>query len=369
MARYRSGGVGSTVETTEVTDLSITAAKLAADAVTTAKILDGAVTLAKTTGVNPSTDQLEYPDDTTEGNYSNPSAAAASSNIGLNTNNGYNANTTAGWSGKVWATKFTGLTVGNKITSVAINITILIAGSIRVKIYQDDGAGGSPSTLLAESAAVAQAAGDNLISLTTEATIPASGNVWAAFEINSNSTLSYTAAGPANSRKGITHAFGAGPSPFGTPDTDDASPPYIRIYSTGSAAECIDGSTTTRWQSSSEVNPSIDLTISGAADQEPSEILIYFHANTTVTSLGIYESPDDTTYTLIKTVNISAVTPGENKFIRLQRPTEQMRYIRLTGLDAGAAVLAINKVKYVSRTESQWNRRHGHTSLATETLT
>jgi len=129
--------------------------------------------------------------------------------------NKFNGSNTAGFDGAVWVTKFTGLPVGNTITGLSLDITGGVCPSERVKIYQDDGAGGDPSTLLGESGPYTSA-GTGINNINVTATIPTSGNVWAGFETTGAScAFEYLAVAPSGSTKSVAHAYGAGPSPFG----------------------------------------------------------------------------------------------------------------------------------------------------------
>lgn len=108
------------------------------------------------------------------------------------------------------------------------------AGNVRVKIYQDDGAGGDPSTLLGESGSLA-VGGAGIQGFPVSATIPASGNVWGCFETDSAAlNLRYTVS--ANAQKFIAHVYGAGPSPFGAAGTGNNAAWTSIGYSGGTPA-------------------------------------------------------------------------------------------------------------------------------------
>lgn len=128
----------------------------------------------------------------------------------------YNGSHTAGMSGNVWAEKFTGLPSGATIKGLALKIQGGTCSNTRVKIYKDDGVGGDPSTLLGESGNYTNnGVGVNNINVT--ATVPASGNVWGAFEYTGNlCEFVYSPGQPVGSiKESAAHVYGSGPSPFG----------------------------------------------------------------------------------------------------------------------------------------------------------
>ena len=139
------------------------------------------------------------------------------------TNNYNQSGTSSGWAGFIWAEKFTGLPVGHHVLEVAYS-TDSVFGSARAKVYQDDGVGGLPSTLLDESASVF--AGSCCV---VNATIPASGNVWIGFEFTSNSLkLLHSTGQPNGTMVFVAHTYGTGASPFGTA-TGSTDPLYMQL--------------------------------------------------------------------------------------------------------------------------------------------
>lgn len=103
---------------------------------------------------------------------------------------------------------------------------VVNAAVVRVKVYQDDGSGGQPSTLLGESnSVILNSTGIQSIPLISDATIPASGNVWAGFEINCSATIFLMGSGlPSGSSYSTSHTYGTGPSPFGTGTAQTTAP-------------------------------------------------------------------------------------------------------------------------------------------------
>jgi hypothetical protein len=109
---------------------------------------------------------------------------------------------------------FSGLNPGDQIISVGVKV-FAAAGNIRVKVYKDDGSGGDPSTLLGESNSDAiSLTGIHTVSLISPAIVPASGKVWAAFEVDSALVDLYYTSGVDPVLKRNTHAYGTGPNPF-----------------------------------------------------------------------------------------------------------------------------------------------------------
>ena len=142
--------------------------------------------------------------------------------------NNKHTGTGTAWNGDVHTEKFNGLVPGAKITEVHLNVNTA-AGNVRVKVYKDDGAGGGPGTLLAESGSIAVGGmGVQSFALTTPATVPASGNVWAGFETDSALLSLWGQPASGNDRYHVAHVYGAGPNPFGT-FTASTFPLYMEI--------------------------------------------------------------------------------------------------------------------------------------------
>lgn len=138
----------------------------------------------------------------------------------LNINSTQNniATSTNNLNGFVQVQKFSNLPLGSLITSVSLNVTTS-AGNVRVKIYQDDGSGSSPSTLLGESNSIATGGtGVRTFPLSTQAKVQPSGNIYAGFETDNAALKLYLSGGggPVNE---VSHVYGSGPNPFGTVST------------------------------------------------------------------------------------------------------------------------------------------------------
>ena len=120
--------------------------------------------------------------------------------------------------GVISAQEFVGLLGEGTITQAALGISSG-SGYLRLKVYDDTGASGKPGNLLGESSSNAIVAGLNYISV--NATIPADGNVYLAWELlnstnPSNIVLQFTEPGGGIAYN-ILHTYGPGPNPFGTP--------------------------------------------------------------------------------------------------------------------------------------------------------
>ena len=130
---------------------------------------------------------------------------------------------TAGVQGQVWTWLLTGLIAGNPVTSIGVNF-FTAAGNIRVKAYDDDGAG-DPDNLLAESGSVAVSSGFNDVAV-SGLTVPSDGIIWFGFEVDSGSAdIFFNAVQVFN----VGHTFGTGPDPFGTPSTGNNNRWNMRI--------------------------------------------------------------------------------------------------------------------------------------------
>jgi hypothetical protein len=136
------------------------------------------------------------------------------------------------------------------------------------------------------------------------------------------------------------------------------------VSSASDVLNAIDGSTATNFQSNSEVNPWLRLELSSIADKEPAAIAIYPHANTTATQIKIQTSPDGSTWTDKRLLNVPTLSMAAWNYIRFNRDSAQVRYVRIYGNDGSAKALAISEVKVLVPTESQWNRRHSHIGIS-----
>jgi len=130
--------------------------------------------------------------------------------------------------------------------------------------------------------------------------------------------------------------------------------------------------TTKKWQSNSEIGPWFKADMNTA--QELLGIAIHFHANTDILSLKIETSADDVTYLRRKTVPYTLITEGAWKIILFPRSKTTVRYVKVTGLDAGAKTLSVNEIAILVLTESVINRRgrlvnYSDPTVSCETLT
>lgn len=304
---------------------------------------------------------MVYPYDQTIGDYTTPTLASSVRSLASIAGVG----SLTGLDTLVWVRKFTGLVVGQNISQVGLSITVS-SGNIRVKVYKDDGAGGDPSTLLAESGSVASpGTGKQYITLTTDAIVPASGNVWVGFETDSVTFGLDQTSGVSGTSKSVVHIYGAGPSPFGTV-TNQVYGFYMEIRqdSGGTSANAVDNNTATKWTSSSVINPSIYVDMNAIGNLI--EIAIYYDSGlTTATQFEIDTSPDAITWTKVRTVNTSLLTNAAWNYIRWNPPnTGQPRYVRIYGTDATAKVLSIWEIKILNPTTWQLNILHGHKPIA-----
>jgi hypothetical protein len=108
------------------------------------------------------------------------------------------------------------------------------------------------------------------------------------------------------------------------------------------ASKAVDSSTTNKWKSNSEATPTLTVDMGSAIDL--ADLAIFPHSDTTVTTLGIEISTDNSTFTEMKEVETSDLTNGQWNFIGLSTGISA-RYVRIKSKDSSNAVLAINEVK------------------------
>ena len=109
-----------------------------------------------------------------------------------------------------------------------------------------------------------------------------------------------------------------------------------------SASNAVDDDTATYWESNSEGTPSITVDM-GSIDSV-ADIAIFLKSDTTTSVLGIEISEDDSSYTEMTEVNVSALTDGAWNFIALSAGINA-RYLKIKSKDGSDSVLAINEIK------------------------
>lgn len=305
---------------------------------------------------------------TTIGDYTTPSAsfASSSSTTRIANDNGQNASSSNPGVNSLYAYKYTGLIPGSVITKVGVQ-TVVSSGNIRVKVYSDSS--GAPNSLLAESNSTASAGGWVDIALTASVTVPASGILWAAVEVdNGTVTLKFTASSGAYL---VTHTYGAGPASFG--GAGNINNFNFRL-TFKDAASAIDGNTGTEWTSSSETNPFVILDM-GSALLLTSMAIYWDGVNTTSTQLLIQLSPDGITWTTVRTINTNLLVNGAWNYFRWNLPNIALcQYVRIYGNDGSNKVLAIweVKVKQYANTSTGaflFSNVHGHPSISSSVAT
>lgn len=118
----------------------------------------------------------------------------------------------------------------------------------------------------------------------------------------------------------------------------------------------VDDDTTTTFETNSEINPNIY--VDAGSSKLISHLAIYFHANTTCTELKIQVSDDAAAWTDVKIHTFASFTAGSWDFVRFN--VANARYVRIYGTDGTAKVLAVSEIKYLTHTESDLSRTHGH---------
>lgn len=119
--------------------------------------------------------------------------------------------------GTLYASKIIGLTNGDTMVGAVIRSSVDTLANMRLKAYADSS--GSPGALLGESGSVATQGFIRSIKFTTPFSVPSDGIVWIAWETQTAITSGIRAeTGLASgTTKTVTHTFGAGPDPFGSP--------------------------------------------------------------------------------------------------------------------------------------------------------
>lgn len=144
-----------------------------------------------------------------------------------NADTGFNAENQTFATGSVYVGKLIGLPDGAEISNVAVDV-ITALGDVRVKVYKDNA--GEPGALLGESGTITvPGTGIQDFALTTVAKVPSDGIVWIGFENdNAGLDLAVTTGEPSGTSKSVTHTYGDGPDPFGTP-TNQTFGIWLRI--------------------------------------------------------------------------------------------------------------------------------------------
>jgi len=126
--------------------------------------------------------------------------------------------------------------------------------------------------------------------------------------------------------------------------------------------EMIDNNTGTFLTLPSETNPFVTVDMGSAL--EIAAIALYRGASDTTTSIMIEVSPDDVTYTLVRTIDISLITTGQYSYIVINRQITAMRYIKITGLDATAQVISYAEIKVRVLTKDDFSMLHKHKTIS-----
>jgi len=276
-------------------------------------------------------------------------------------NNGFNQTNSSFGTGISHVVKFSGLTPGDKISQMSLDIVTAI-GNVRIKAY--DEVAGEPTNLLGQSGSLSVGGtGQQSFIFTSPIIIPSNGIVWVGFEQDSATLNIKFGSSSSGSRKQVSHTYGTGPNPFGTA-TDLTSPFWCRIQNiiANPSPNSIDNNTVTKYVSPSVVNPQLVFNMSSL--QEIAAIAMYRDALDTTTQISIEVSPDDITYTLLRTINATFLTTGQYIFVLINRPLELMQYIRIIGTDGTAKVMSYAEIKVRTETESVMNRINEHKTIS-----
>ncbi len=120
----------------------------------------------------------------------------------------------------------------------------------------------------------------------------------------------------------------------------------------GVAANMISDNTATVWKSAAEVNPAIYVDMGGSA-LNVLGVAIYWSSESTETEIAIRISTD-ITFTSgenTRTILVTALTAGAWNYIRFN--LKNARYMQIYGNSGASVILAINELKYLTKTDSE----------------
>lgn len=297
--------------------------------------------------------------DTTVNDYTQPNTAVVSSPTPTFTDNGKTATTNTLSTGNVHVVKFTGLAVGRQINGLKYDCSSSCTGSIRIKMYADDGGGGAPGTLLAQSNAFPVATGINEVPFSSIGIVPASSNIYVGMEVSTADVFVNTH-GASGVEQAVAHVFGVGPNPFGAATAMILE--WHIILVTDSGLLSVDSNTNTEWQSSNETHPNVYVD-TGSAQILSALAIFPDNTKTTSTQLLIQTSPDTLSWTTKRTVNVSALSNGTWNFIRWDIDSINERYVRIFGNDVSNKTLTIPEIKVLIPSSNTLLFRHGHEFL------
>ena len=125
------------------------------------------------------------------------------------------------------------------------------------------------------------------------------------------------------------------------------------------ASAVIDDDEATYHQTESEIGASVYADMNAVGNY--GNLVIYPHANSSLTEFIIESSVDAVTWEKLRTVLWSAITEAAYNYITL--PVRQARYFRVKSNDAGAATLAIAVMKLNGMTDSALGVDHTHKEI------
>lgn len=179
-----------------------------------------------------------------------------------------------------------------------------------------------------------------------------------------------------SSSSGLKAGFENASSPAGTEETlYNYTPVYVDdstdatnaiIEETYNANDVFDDDTNTEWSSTAEANPAIYVDCGGSSINIGA-CAIWFNAETTETQVKIRGSTD-TTFTdaeNLRTINLTEITTGQYSYLRFN--LKNFRYLQIYGSSGSSAVLAINEIKYETYTDAEITETHGHIGIDGDT--
>jgi hypothetical protein len=127
-----------------------------------------------------------------------------------------------------------------------------------------------------------------------------------------------------------------------------------------SASNAVDDNTSTYWESNQETNPNIYVNLGSA--KNCGNMAVWWNSNSTETQIKIQSSTNASSWTDLRTINVTALTAGQYNYIRFN--TKNAQYFRIYGNSGSSYVMAINEIKNTEFTDGAVACDHGHSSIS-----
>jgi len=127
-----------------------------------------------------------------------------------------------------------------------------------------------------------------------------------------------------------------------------------------SASNAVDDDTSTYWESNSSTNPNIYVNLGSA--KNCGNMAVWWNSNSTETQIKIQSSTNASSWTDLRTINVSALTAGQYNYIRFN--TKNAQYFRIYGNSGSTVVMAINEIKNTEFSDGGVACGHGHLDIS-----